>query len=169
MKSPGRFSLRALEFLRNVSQAEALAIERISPFVIAGIVFRGDDPMLEGEGVKFSDLLALQEIGILAGVDGLGLQVNWNSDKPDSFQKVLVCHGAVLWVTATESTKVISLKVCTVTAIGKQLLRLGNFSPNARMLDSVANAIKAQGFEVQLGSCIEIAENQIQAFNLQSV
>jgi hypothetical protein len=169
VKSPGRFSLRALEFLRNLSQAEALAIERISPFVFAGIVYRGDDPMLEGEGVKFEDLLAMQELGVLAGVDALGLQISWNSDRPDSFQKALTSHGAVLWVTAAEPTKVISLKVCKVTAIGLQLLRLGSFSPNARMLESVANTIKAQGFEVQLGSCIQVAENQIQAFNLRPV
>ena len=69
VKSPGRFSLRTLEFLRNLSQAEAQAIERISPFVISGVLYRGDDEMLKAEGVSFSDLLAMQELGVLAGVD----------------------------------------------------------------------------------------------------
>lgn len=169
VKSPGRFSLRTLEFLRNLSQAEAKAIERISPFVIAGVVCRGDDQILEAEGIRFSDLLAMQELGVLAGVDGLGLQVTWKSDITGSFQKVLTCHGAVLLITALDATKEIRLKVCTVTAIGNQVLRLGSFSPNARMLESVAKAIKALGFEVQLGSYVQTGENQLQAFNLRAV
>lgn len=123
VKSPGRFSLRTLEFLRNLSQAEAKAIERISPFVVASFVFRGDNSMLESEGIKFADLLALQELGVLAGVDGLGLQITFNSDTPGFFQKVLTSHGAVLVVTAADAGKSITLNVCKVTTIGAQVLR----------------------------------------------
>lgn len=169
VKAPGRFSLRTLEFLRNLSQAEAKAIERISPFVVASFVFRGDDSMLESEGIKFADLLALQELGVLAGVDGLGLQITFNSDTASSFQKVLTSHGAMLLITAADSGKTIKLKVCKVTTIGEQVLRLGHFTPNATMLASVAKAIKEQGFAVQLGSYIQTGENQLQAFNLRSV
>lgn len=169
VKSPGHFSLRTLEFLRNLSQAEAQAIERISPFVIAGVIYLGDDSILEAEGVQFSDLLAMQELGVLVGVDGLGLKVTWESDITDYFQKALTCHGAVLWITAPDSTKAITLEVCKVTAIGMQVLRLGNFSPNAKMLESVAKAIKGFEFEVQLGSYVQLGENQIRALNLRAV
>ena len=169
VKSPGRFSLRTLEFLRNLSQADAQAIERISPFVFADVIYRGDDSILEAEGIKFSELLAMQELGVLAGVDGLGLQVTWNSGIAGSFQKALTCHGALLLVTAPDATKAIDLKVCTLTAIGKQVLRLGNFSPNANMLESVAKAIKAAGFEVQLGSYVQVGENQLQPLNLRTI
>ena len=169
VKSPGRFSLRTLEFLRNLSQVEAKAIERITPFVLSGVIFRGPESALEAEGVQFSDLLAMQELGVLAGVDGLGLKISWTSDIPESFQKVLTSLGAVLWVTAKESAKVIKIKAYTVTAIGQQVLRLGTFPPNPKMLESVATAIKAQGFEVQIGSYVQVAENQIQAFNLRAL
>lgn len=169
VKSPGRFSLRTLEFLRNLSQGEAKAIERITPFVLGGIVFRGPESVLEAEGVKFSDLLAMQELGVLAGVDGLGLEVSWQSDIAVSFQKTLTSHGAVLWITALEATKEIKIKICAVTAIGKQILQLGKFSPNMKMLESVATAVKAQGFEVQIGSYVPIGENQIQVFNLRAI
>ena len=169
LKSPGQFSLRALEFLRNLSQSEAQRIERISPFVLAGFIYRGDAPMLEAEGITFSDLLAMQELGVLAGVDGLGLEITWNSDILNSFQKALTSHGAVLWVTSPVPNKSIKLSVCTVTAIGKQVLGLGKFSPNEKMLASAARAIKAQGFEVMLGAYVSIGRNQIQAFNLHPV
>jgi hypothetical protein len=169
VKSPGRFSLRTLEFLRNLSQAEAQAIERISPFVISGVLYRGDDDMLEAEGVSFSDLLAMQELGVLAGVDGLGLEITWNSDAPTSFQKALTCHGALILATALDASKIIKLKISAVTAIGKQVLSLGNFSPNAKMVDSVATAIKALGFDVQVGNYIQVGVNSIQPANLRQI
>lgn len=169
VKSPGRFSLRTLEFLRNLSQAEAQAIERISPFVISNLLYRGDDAMLKTEGVSFSDLLALQELGVLAGVDGLGLEITWNSDATTSFQKALTCHGALILATAPDVSKVIKLKVCAVTAIGKQILSLGRFSPNAKMVETVATAIKALGFDVQVGGYIDLPNNQLLPVNLKQI
>lgn len=169
VKSPGQFSLRTLEFLRNLSQAEAQAIARVSPFVIHAVIYRGDDSMLEAEGITFSDLLAMQELGVLAGVEGPGLEITWTSDLPTSFQKALTCHGAVVLVTATDPTKVLKLNVCAVTAIGKQVLRLGSFSPNKKMIESISSAIKALGFDVQVGSYFEVSENRIKMFNLQPV
>ena len=169
VKSPGRFSLRTLEFLRNLSQTEAQAIERISPFVISGVIYRGNDAVLEAEGVSFSDLLAMQELGVLAGVDGLGLEITWNSNVTASFQKALTCHGALILATAPDPNKIIKLKVCTVTAIGKQVLSLGRFSPNAKMVESVATAIKALGFDVQVGSYFQVGSDQVQTVNLKQI
>ena len=169
VKSPGRFSLRTLEFLRNLSQAEAQAIERISPFVISDVLYRGNNAMLEAEGVSFSDLLAMQELGVLAGVDGLGLEVSWKSDAPTSFQKALTCHGALIFATSPDVTKTINLSVCAVTAIGKQVLSLARFSPNAKMVESVATAIKALGFDVQVGSYVELEQKRLQPFNLKQI
>lgn len=169
VKSPGRFSLRTLEFLRNLSQAEAQAIERISPFIISGVLYRGDSVMLENEGIKFSDLLAMQELGVLAGVDGLGLEMVWSSNAHSTFEKALSCHGSLILATSPDVSKLIKLKVCAVTAIGKQILSLGSFSANAKMVESVAMAIKAQGFEVKVGSYVECGQDQIQPFNLKQV
>jgi len=169
IKSPGCFSLRTLEFLRNLSQAEAQAIERISPFVISNVLYHGDNAMLEAEGVSFSDLLTMQELGVLAGVDGLGLDIAWKSDATTSFQKALTCHGALILATAPDASKIIKLNVCSVTAIGRQVLSLGSFSPNARMVESVATAIKALGFDVQVGNYIRLAQDRIQPVNLKQI
>lgn len=169
VKSPGRFSLRTLEFLRNLSQTEAQAIERISPFVISGVLYRGNDAVLEAEGVSFSDLLAMQELGVLAGVDGLGLEITWTSNTTASFQKALTCHGALILATAPDPNKIIKLNVFTVTAIGKQVLSLGSFSPNAKMVESVATAIKALGFDVQVGSYFQVGPDQVQPVNLKQI
>lgn len=169
VKSPGRFSLRTLEFLRNLSQSEAQAIERISPFVISGVLYRGNDAMLEAEGVSFSDLLAMQELGVLAGVDGFGLEISWKSDNTTSFQKALTCHGTLILATAPDVNKLIKLKVCKVTAIGAQVLSLGSFSPNAKMIESVAAAIKGLGFDVQVGNYSQVGPDLVLPINLKQI
>ncbi len=169
VKSPGYFSLRTLEFLRNLSQAEAQAIERISPFVISNFLYRGKDGVLEAEGISFSDLLAMQELGVLAGVDGLGLEVSLKSNDATSFQNALTCHGALIVATAIDPNKIIKLNVCKVTAIGAQVLSLGSFSPNERMVKAVAVAIKALGFDVQVGSYVHVGSDQLQSFNLKQI
>lgn len=166
VKSPGRYSLRTLEFLRNLSQEEAKAIERISPFVVSGVIFRGNDSILTNEGIKFGDLLLLQELGMLAGVDSLGLQISWLSTDTTSFVRALTCHGKLLLITAPDTNKSLSLKVCTVTAIGKQVLQLGTFQANEKMLRAMGEAIKALGFDVQVGSYVPIDDSQLNAFNL---
>ena len=169
IKSPGRYSLRTLEFLRNLEQHEAKAIEKISPFVVNGFIFRGNDSVLEDEGIRFGDLLSMQEIGVLAGVDTLGLQIKWQSMNPTTFEQVLTSHGKLLHVTADDPSKTLSLKVCSVTAMGKQILKLGTFQPNEKMLMAIAETIKGMGFQVEIGRYIPIDENQIRTFDLHSV
>jgi hypothetical protein len=101
---------------------------------------------------------------------GLGLEITWNLDAHTSFQKALTCHGALILATAQDASKFIKLKkVCVVTAIGKQVLSLGRFSPNVKMVESVATAIKALGFDVQVGNSIQVGVNQFQAVNLRQI
>jgi hypothetical protein len=168
VKSPGRYSLRTMEFLRNLSQDEAKAIERISPFVVAGVIFR-NDALLASAGIKFGDLLAIQELGVLSGVDSLGLRMNWNSSSSSFFEKALLSHGKLLLVRAPDPSKVLTLKVCMVTTIGKQILQLGSFQPNEEMLRAMSEAIKANGFEVQMGRYVPIDDSQIEIFDLISI
>ena len=168
VKSPGRYSLPTLEFLRNLSQEEAKAIERISPFVVADVIFRGDS-VLTSEGIKFGDLLVLQELGVLTGIESIGLQMEWDCKGSASFTKALTCHGKLLLVTDPDPNKVLGLRVCTVTAIGKQVLQLGSFQPNEKMLREMGEAIKAKGFEVQIGRYVLVSHNQLAPIELTPI
>jgi uncharacterized protein DUF2806 len=166
IKSPGRYSLRTLDFLKNLSQQEAETIEKISPFVVSGVIFRSKNSVLEDEGINFGYLLAMQELGVLAGVDAQGLQIQLKSSSTTSYEKALFCHGKLLLIKASDPAKVLSLDIYSVTAIGKQVLRLGTFQPNEKMLLAMADAIKGMGFQVELGNYVSVG-NQIQSFDLQ--
>lgn len=169
VKNPGRYSLRTLEFLRNLSQDEAKAIEKLSPFVVSDVIFRGDKAFLESEGISFSLLLTMQELGIVSGVDALGLEITWSSSAPDRFEHALVSYGRVLMVKHSDPSKKLKLQIYQLTNLGRQILRLGNFQTNEIYLRALGTAIKSQGFEVDMGICVPVSDNEIRLFNMQSL
>lgn len=169
VKTPGRYSLRTLEFLRNLAQDEAKAIEKLSPFVVSDVIFRGDKALLESEGVTFSLLLAMQELGIVSGVEALGLEITWSSTSTDRFERALVSYGRVLLVKHTDPSRKLKVKVYQVTNLGRQILRLGTFHANDTYLRALATAIKDQGFDVEIGVCVPVSPNEISLFNMQPI
>ena len=129
IKSPGSFSLRTLEFLKNLSHEEALQIAKVSPFVINGrVIFRGNKQLLgESEGITFSDLLNLQDLGIVSGVEAPGLENKLPSSTTEKFERALVAYNRVLLVTHEDASKKINLEIYTLTLLGQQILKLGSF------------------------------------------
>lgn len=169
VKTPGRYSLRTLEFLRNLSQEEAKAIEKVSPFVVNEVIFRDAKELLESEGVNFSLLLVLQELGIVSGVDTLGFKITWPSLLPDRFQQVLVSYERILLITHTDPAKTLKILIYQLTGLGRQILRLGTFKANDSYLRALGSTIKEQGFDVQIGSCYPAGGNQVNIFDMQSL
>jgi len=169
VKCPGRYSLRTLEFLRNLSQAEAKAIEKLSPFVVSNLIFRGEKALLESEGITFSLLLSVQELGIVSGVDASGLEVTYSSPLDDRFEHALVSYGHVLIAKHADPKRKLTIKVYKITELGSQILRLGTFHANDTYLRALGKAIKEQGFDVEIGSCIPVNDNQFQLFNMHSL
>ncbi len=169
IKSPGSFSLRTLEFLKNLSHEEATSISKLSPFVIDGVIFRGDKELLDKEGITYGYLLLMQELGILSGVEALKLTITKTSVEENQFLCGLCSNGYVLIVKNEDANKKFTLQACPVTSIGKQILRLGSFSPNIGYMRRVGEVIKEQGFEVQLAKYSEIENNQIHCFDEEAL
>ena len=127
IKSPGSFSLRTLEFLKNISHEEALKIAKAATFVINNDFILMDAKLLDPEGIPFSFLLDLQNLGITCGVDSTGLKVDILSNLPDKFQQALVSHDRALLVTHEDASKKFILKIYGLTPLGKQVFTLGTF------------------------------------------
>ena len=161
IKSPGSFSLRTLEFLKNLSHEEALQIAKVSPFVINGLViFRGNKQLLEeSEGITFSFLLNLQNLGVVSGVEAVGLKQTLCSLATEKkFKQVLVSYNRVLIVTHEDASKKISLEVYPLTLLGQQILKLGSFEAHEIYLRSVGEAICHQGFKVHIARWKQVTE-----------
>lgn len=105
LRSPGSYSYRTLEFIRNLSTNEAKKIEHLSRFVITDFIARSQKALLEREGISFGDLLELQNLGFISGVESFGLHLTLSSDQADHFVKSLCSHGRVLLVKHDDSKK----------------------------------------------------------------
>lgn len=165
LKAPGSFSLRALDFLRNLSQEEARSIECLSIFAIEDVVWRGDEAMLEAGGLPFSTLLALQDLGMLSGVESLGIERTWKSNDNTKFISALRSNGKVLVARHDDAKKELKLQVYLLTAIGRQILRLGQFQPHIDYLRKVGTAMQAQGFSVVIADFVQVSNTVLRFFN----
>jgi len=171
VRSPGTFSLRTLEFLRNLSQSEARVIERVAPFVVQGTIFRDPEVLSSVHGIRFDELLALQELGLLSGLDGIGLQMEWRTQLAGviGFHRLLRGRGRVLLVKHSETERTLELKVFTVTTMGQQVFPLANAQVNEQWLRLVGQEIKAMGFDVSIGGYQEISKGVILPRNLTAL
>jgi hypothetical protein len=168
VKSPGSYSLRALDFLKNISRDDAVLIERLAPYVIGNIIFRSESD--QGlESLSFAEVLELQEIGILSGVEAVGMQNTYSSVVSDRFIQPLTCHGRLILVVHEDVNRKLSMPIYGVTKIGREILSLGWKKADESYLRSVAERIKAQGFNVQIGDFTIAGENLISYSNMVEI
>lgn len=164
-KAPGSFSLRTLEFLKNLTQVEAEAIAKLSRFVVGGAIYREAKELFEEEGVSFGFLLKMQQLGVISGVDAIGLTVTWGSVDTSTFVRPLLSNSMVLVATHEDASKKVTLPVYQVTFIGEEVLRLGTFEPHVSYLEKVGQHLKTQGMKVHLARYRDIGPDQIQYFD----
>ena len=169
IKSPGSFSLRTLEFLKNISHEEALQISKLAPFVLNNEILRGDEKLLDSEGITFSFLLYLQNLGIVHGVDATGFLVEIRSINPDKFKRVLVSHDRALVVTHEDASKKLNLSCYGLTPLGQQIFKLGSFKSYEIYLRKVGQVICRQGFNVSLTRWEQVTETSGRYFELQEI
>ncbi|PCJ45266.1 MAG: membrane-fusion protein [Moraxellaceae bacterium] len=151
IKGPGSYSFRTLEFLKGLSKSEAEIMSNVAQFVVAGRIWRGKEKFLEKEGVKFNELLFLQDLGILSGVDGAGLNTTWNSISEDKYMKALISHDMAIGIEHKDKEKKIVDSVYILTNLGQQVLGLANFNANKEYLESIAQDYANQEYDVILG------------------
>jgi hypothetical protein len=158
LKNPKSFSLRTLEFLRNLSKEEAEKIELLNTFVIDSWIYLDNTPLLDKAGLDFSVLLGLQELGVISGVDGTHIQITIKlipeKGQTDKFITNCVSNNKVLLISSAQQYQPITLTVCTLSTLGRQILSLGKFVANDEYLKYVGTRIKAQGFNVSLANFV---------------
>jgi hypothetical protein len=153
LKAPGKYSYRTLEFLRSLTVQEAKDIEAVFPFVFTDVIV-SLEPILKASGFKFSRLLALQEIGILQGVDS-PLSRTYVSIQPDQFRSVLLSGSRTLEVSDPDPNKTYNLTCYFLTGVGRELFSLGKFLHDEGFMRAVGLLIKGQGLQVRIGNLDE--------------
>ena len=165
IKSPGRYSMRTMEFLKTLSKAEAEVICRLARYSIDGGIARSQMTYLEANGINFGLLLRMQDLGILSGVEAVGLSTNHKSMDRAKFIKALISNGKALIVEHEDPDKTLKLEVYLLTEVGVQIFGLGSFEPDIEYLTLVGKKIAAQGFKVLLCDWRQLSESEGQYFN----
>lgn len=165
LKSPGKFGFRTLDFIRSLSSEEAAKIEALSRFVIDDFIARSQTALLASAGISFNDLLELQNLGLVAGAEALGLSATYKSNATDKFVKALCSHGKVLVVRADDPKKELAVEIYGITSLGKQVMSLGKFDAHEEYLRAVGGEIKAKGFTVELANYVQVDESRIRYSN----
>lgn len=170
VKSPGSYSMRTLEFIKNLSQEEAVAISKLGQFVIRNTIFKCK--RLEEAGVDFSFLLQMDDLGILIGVQGgqaSGLELTMKTGESEKYSSNLVNRNLILLVESDDPSKVIKLGCYQVSRIGVELLSLGDFSADILYMKQIGENIKNQGFEVKIALWVQTHANHGHYFNPKQI
>jgi len=164
VKEPGSYSVRTLQFLRNMSKEEAELIAKIGQYVVRG----GSELMILGhcekwieENVSFTqqNFIRLTEIGIVSPTQ-LQYQV--------SQSKTIISHGTMgVLITAPEGKNIPAVTVWKFTPLANELLTLVSQNDDEQYLKAIAKGYKKHSMtthkmiDVQYKSGGEIAARQI--------
>lgn len=149
-KKPGSYSFRTLEFLKGLDKYEADLINRIAQFNVASIIFKNQNNILEREGVNYAELMALQDIGILSGVESNTLHTVLNSTEQDRFMRVLVSGDRAIFLENPDAKKTLNVAAYKITSIGIQVLKLASVQSNFEYLEAIAKYFAGQDLKVQI-------------------
>lgn len=144
----GSYSLRTLDFIRNLTRNDAQKIERLSSIAIDGKIIKGDNDILERLGINVDFLLEMEELGILNGVNPLGIETSYGSNNSSNFTRGLLCNNKILVVKADDPNAMIKLLFYNITNLGKEVLRLCRATVNTEYLKAIGIMIKSKGYNV---------------------
>jgi len=175
--APGSFSLRTLDFIKNLSVSEAQLIEKACQLCIEdSILFPTQHPvayiannhhaLLEKYGIQLKDLMALSSLGILIGVEGQGLSTFWESISSDIFSRNIYCNNKLFIVTHPSPHLRLEMASLPLTPLGRELRILAKASANIDYLTDIARVLKLRGFKVKIADYKVINETQALPSNI---
>jgi hypothetical protein len=160
VKSPGLHSIRTLDFLRLLSKAEAEQISKLAAFVVEGVIVQTGGNYLEEHGMSFNQILRLQELGVVSGVEAAGITRSYRSRTAGKYTLALRCHNKALIVEHEDAERQLGLEIYLLTTVGAQVLGLGKFAADNGYLLEVGKNIAARGYTVHLADWHQVSENE---------
>lgn len=116
VKNPTSFSLRTLECLRNLDVDDAKLFEKVCKLVIMNCSVINDDQILNNNGIKYSDILRLDDCGLI----NCSPAITWNKSVT---QKGCIVIDFDDYIFCAKSEKDTELIICQfpLTIAGREL------------------------------------------------
>ncbi len=152
IKAPGKYSLRTLNFVKSTSKKDLEEIYAISPFVLQDFIFKNPNNSAKSH-LSFGALLHLQDLGVIQGVDAIGLNQTFNSLYTDRFELGITFGNMLFIIKSPEHSKTLIVPAYRITSLGKEVFSLINdVKTDETYLNELAKYILSQGFDVKLSS-----------------
>lgn len=157
---PHSYSLRLLEFLRNISKDELELILKIMPFITGDVIFN-DDNVLSKFNIYYGLILKLDEIGILNSSATIFRNYDLNNNEQASLfdNREIIC----LVTNKSSEKKHLEISIYKVNEIGLKLQKLSNTELNIDFVKEILTSISKENNEVcfSLNKIKSINGNQI--------
>jgi hypothetical protein len=147
VKAPGTYSLRCMEFLRNLEQSEAKLIEVACQLTVDGLVLL--DENLDSH-LSFNQLLELDTLGIISGVSGGGVRRTFSSEDGAPWSRTVLANNKCLLINHPQQNASVVISGYILTNLGHQMLSLGNFKSDVEYLKDFGRKLITQGARVYI-------------------
>jgi len=159
VKQPGRYSLRAMDFLRNLSKNEAQIIEAIAPFVFdENFIWKKDNDDSSAKP-NIDNLLILQGLGLITGVEGLLQQTLRFHPQSYSTQFIKAINKAIVidvdFKSNSDTEKKLSYSVMALTSTGKEIFSLCSSKANEEYIKKFGAMLRSKGLKVRIGDLVD--------------
>lgn len=169
IKKPKSYSLRTLEFLKNLSKEEAECFMKFCEARVVStdkhFIYNQDNgKLLEDEfGITFGDRLLMTELGLIASENNLEF-----SFRPTLQNKVTLIlnygnKGIVLY--RGENVPKQPIKVLLFTKIGIELSRLVQQTPNQNYIEKICSSFNHENVKIEYGDLLETDKGQLMLLN----
>lgn len=155
IKQPGTYSLRTLEFVRNLTRADAELIESVGKLAFSygstDFIPAQDKDALEQCGIFQGHHFSLSELGVMYPTD---LQLRLFREK-EKEQEVLLSGQLLVLVSRGEIASEVQLKIWKFTAIGSELIKLLQSAEDVGLLEKVASYFVKKKGSAELAKVLE--------------
>ena len=143
VNTPGSFSLRTLEAVRNMSKKEAELFSFMASFIInaeAEMFVISDASLLKKYKISYTSIMLLDECGLINSSGTL----SYNSTVSKTKALPIYNRRRIVFVSCkTEEERKISFGVHTLTRVGKELIKIIDVEPNNDYLLDLAKYIES--------------------------
>ena len=159
IRSPGSFSLRTLDTLKNLSKTEAENFVKLANYVFKSndkyFYTSPEDYIIKNNIMQFLDILALKDAGLIFET---ALEFSF-SPLTEGQQSHLIYGSLILLFDRSAATPKLPLHVNLLTKIGVELLQLVAISPDLEYAKHVGFKIKHSGINFSIANIITIDES----------
>lgn len=157
---PGNYSLRTLETLKNMNKKDAELFTKICNMALGTIIPQSDE-MLSKFGIKFADIVYLQELNLIQRDMSISVEANKNLN--------IQLNNKMYIVVKNTSNKKNSFNIYRLTNIGTEMYKLTNRTFNMEIIKEVSKSIKHLNSNLEIYYTDEIVKNNDESISYKNL